>query len=84
MEVNYSGLIALVIFLIALVFFLRHEALSEDEQEVEETVVKEAITPSNPLDVNDEDALVACLIASIECRNETKKNVQVLGVRKVN
>ena len=37
----------------------------------------------NKLNENDEDATVASLIAAIECRNEFKKNVQVISVRKV-
>ena len=36
-----------------------------------------------PLNIDDEDATVACLVASIDLRNETKKNVQVLSVREV-
>ena len=38
---------------------------------------------TNSLDVNDEDALVACLVASIDYRNEVKKNIQVVSVREV-
>jgi len=35
------------------------------------------------LNLDDEDATVACLIASIECRNETHKNVKIVSVREV-
>lgn len=80
---NYSGIIALVIYLICLVIFIRYEAKHEDDEVqevVEETKVENV---SSPLDLNDEDATVACLIAAIECRNEFKKNVQVVNVRKV-
>ena len=84
MEINYSGLIAFAIFLVALVIFLRYETLHE---ETEDDVVEEMPQVSNaacPLDINDEDAVVASLIASIEAHNETNKNVQVISVRKVN
>ena len=84
MEINYSGLIAFAIFLVILVIFLRYETLHE---ETEDDVVGEMPQVSNtacPLDINDEDAVVASLIASIEAHNETNKNVQVISVRKVN
>ena len=84
MEINYSGLIAFAIFLVALVIFLRYETLHE---ETEDDVVEETPQVSNtacPLDINDENAVVASLIASIEAHNETNKNVQVISVRKVN
>ena len=79
---KYYGLIALVIYIVCLIIYLRYEAKHEDdEQEEVETPVR---TYSSPLDINDEDATVACLVAAIECRNEYKKNVQVVSVRKVN
>ena len=81
---NYSGIIALIIYLACLVAFLRYEAKHEYEQEVEETKTVVTKVDSSPLDLNDEDATVASLIAAIECRNEYKKNVRVVSVRKVN
>ena len=80
---KYYGIIALIIYLICLVIFIKHEVNSENnDEEVVET--KTNNTPVvTPLDLNDEDATVACLIAAIECRNEYKKNVQVVSVRKV-
>ena len=36
-----------------------------------------------PLNINDEDAVVACLVASLDLREETKKNVQVVSVGEV-
>lgn len=35
------------------------------------------------LNLDDEDAVVAALVASIDYRNETKKNIQVLSVKEV-
>lgn len=82
---NYSGIIALIIYIIGLVVYLRYEAKHEDDEDVEEikqTPVTK--TSASPLDINDEDATVASLVAAIECRNEFKKNVKVISVRKVN
>lgn len=81
---NYSGLIALVIYIAALIVFLRYEANHEDDEEQEEVKeTKVQTVAASPLDLNDEDATVASLVAAIECRNEYKKNVQVISVRKV-
>lgn len=81
---NYSGIIALIIYIACLVAFLRYEATHEDEQEEEEVKTVVTRTNTSPLDLNDEDATVASLVAAIECRNEYKKNVRVVSVRKVN
>lgn len=82
---NYSGLIALVIYIACLIVFLRYEAKHEDDEVETETIEETKVENSvSPLDLNDEDATVAALVASIECRNEFKKNVKVISVRKVN
>ena len=80
---NYSGIIALVIYIVALIVYIKYDATHSDEQEPETKEVK-VNRVSSPLDLNDEDATVASLIAAIECRNEYKKNVQVISIRKVN
>ena len=81
---KYSGIIALILYIIALVIFLRYDAKHQDDEEAEVEETKTVSTVSaSPLDLNDEDATVASLIAAIECRNEFKKNVQVISVRKV-
>ena len=80
---KYYGLIALVIYIACLIIFLRYEAKHEDDdpEQVEEVAPK---SYACPLDTNDEDTVVASLVAAIECRNEFKKNVQIVSVRKVN
>lgn len=81
---KYSGIIALILYVIALIVFLRYDAKHQDEQEEikeEKVTIK---TDATPLDLADEDATIASLIAAIECRNEFKKDVQVISVRKVN
>ena len=80
---KYYGLIALAIYIIALIIFLRYEAKHEDDEQEEVTTVAPKVSGA-PLDTNDEDALVASLVAAIECRNEYKRNVQIVSVRKVN
>ena len=81
---KYYGIIALIIYVAALIVFLRYEAKHEGEDEETEEVKTVQAKSSMPLDLNDEDATVASLVAAIECRNEYKKNVQVISVRKVN
>lgn len=41
------------------------------------------ITSSTPLNVDDEDATVAALVASIDYREETKMNIRVVSVKEV-
>ena len=49
------------------------DSQSEQTSEIEAT----------PLDLSDEDAVVASLIASIDYYNEIKKDVRVISVRRV-
>lgn len=81
---KYYGLIALAIYIACLIAYIKYEAKHGDEEETEETTKVMPRTNASPLNVNDEDALVASLVAAIECRNEYKKNVQIVSVRKVN
>ena len=82
---NYSGIIALILYIIGLVIFLRYEAnhSEEEKEETKENKVETSIKEALPLDTNDEDATVACLVAAIECRNEYHKNVQIVSVRRI-
>ena len=82
---KYSGITAIIVY--SLILFLILKFRKPEEKEEEEAVEEE--TPSyvqesvSPLDPDDEDAVVASLIASIECHNETHKNVRVVSVREV-
>ena len=78
---NYSGMIALVIFLVLFVLFVKYES-SHDEKEINEEENKQQII-KNPLNIDDQDSTVACLVAAIDCHNETGKNVQIISVREV-
>ncbi|MBQ3295549.1 MAG: hypothetical protein IJH00_03595 [Erysipelotrichaceae bacterium] len=75
---NYSGITALIVYgiILALILSLRKKKTT-DEDTTEE--VKERL----PLDLNDEDATVACLVAAIDCREECHRNVQIVSVRRI-
>lgn len=76
-----GGAILLAILLIATIII----SLTSKKKTVEEVKQTQYVAKkSSPLDINDEDAVVASLIAAIECRNEYHRNVQVISVRKVN
>lgn len=82
---KYSGITAIIVYSLILFLILKFrkpEQAREEERE-EESAPSYAGESVSPLDPNDEDAVVASLIASIECHNETKKNVRVVSVREV-
>ncbi|MDO4940112.1 MAG: hypothetical protein Q4E33_00285 [Erysipelotrichaceae bacterium] len=76
-----TGLIALLILAIIGIAYYYLKPSKELKETTE--VVEETKTEVVPLDINDEDATVASLVAAIECRNEFKKNVQVISVRRI-
>lgn len=80
---RYYGIIALLILLVVLVIFIKYQSNKDDIEVLEEEKAVVVKNDKTALDVNDTDALVACLIASIESRNDIKKNVQVISVRRV-
>lgn len=80
---NYSGICAIIIYSIILAFILKSskkKVEKETETEIQEEETQSAVMP---LDLDDEDATVACLVAAIECRNESHKNVRIVSVREV-
>ena len=93
-QYGQGGAIAIVsvvmVFVILLLIIVLTEAIGNAINKA--TPVAEAATEStapaatsaaSPLNINDEDATVAALVASIDYRNETKKNIQVISVREV-
>ena len=76
-----SGLLALIVLAIVLAIYLAVRKKAPIEQEIEET---KEVKNASPLDLNDEDATVASLVAAIEAREEFHKNVQIISIRKVN
>ena len=79
--------ILMVFMILVLIIFLTElvaKAMGNDEEKEETVVETKAVTPSvEHLDLNDEDATVAALIASIDYRNKTKKNIRVVSIREV-
>ncbi len=81
---NYSGIVAIIVYsaILAVILKLRPKKQAEAEEEVEEEApVTRTVTER--LDLNDEDAVVASLIASIDYREQTHKNVRVVSIREV-
>ena len=82
---KYSGITAIFVYLLLLWLYTKFIVRKKTErtkaaQEIRET---EDTKKNTPLDMNDEDAVVASLVAAIECRNEYQKNVRIISVRKV-
>lgn len=79
--------ILMVFLILVLIIFLTElvaKAMGSDEEKEETVVETKAVTPSvERLDLNDEDATVAALVASIDYRNKTKKNIRVVSIREV-
>jgi len=73
-------LILLLIIVICELIGKAIEKATTKNEIVQNDTVNKTVNSLNP---NDEDALVACLIASIEMRNQIKKNVRVINVRRV-
>ena len=44
---------------------------------------KEVVTEKKSVNVSDEDAMVAVLVASIDMRNETKKDVKLVSIKEI-
>ena len=80
---QYSGIVAIIVY--SFILFLILKFRKPEQEEEEETEKEPSFEPGrlSPLDLNDEDAVVASLIASIECHNETHKDVRVVSVREV-
>ena len=81
---NYSGIAAIIVYSLILFVVLKFRKPEVKEEEPEEEEQPQLGTESvSRLDLNDEDAVVASLIASIEYRNEVRKDVRVVSVREV-
>lgn len=79
--------ILMVFLILVLIIFLTElvaKAMGNDEEKEETVVETKVVTPSvEHLDLNDENATVAALVASIDYRNKTKKNIRVVSIREV-
>ncbi len=81
--------IIMVFLILVLIIFLTElvaKALKgEEKEEIKEEKIVAPVT-SNPisrLDLNDEDATVAALVASIDYRLKNKSNVRVVSIKEV-
>lgn len=76
-----------MVFFVLLVIIILTELISklagkdDETKEVSTSIQTVASAPASPLNINDEDAMIACLVASIDYRNETNKNIQVISVK---
>lgn len=87
-----GGIIALLaiamVFIVLIIIIVLTDLVSkiagkDDEKQIESNPVISNGAATLPLNINDENATIACLVASIDMRNETKKNIQVVSVREV-
>ncbi len=78
--------IIMVFLILILIIFLTElvaKALkSEGKEEVEESIVT-PVKSCSRLDLNDENATVAALVASIDYRLKNKTNVRVVSIKEV-
>lgn len=80
---NYSGIFAIIVYSLILYLVLKFRKPEKKEAEPEEEKPQTVTESVSRLDLSDEDAVVASLIASIEYRNEVKKDVRIVSVREV-
>lgn len=81
---TYSGIFAIIVYSLILFLILKFRKPEVKEEEPEEEEQPQPVSENvSRLDPNDEDAVVASLIASIEYRNEVKKDVRIVSVREV-
>ena len=80
---KYSGITAIFVYLFLLWAYVKLVKKKKASETVKEVKTGENTSKEIPLDMNDEDAVVASLVAAIECRNEYHKNVKVVSVRNV-
>ncbi len=79
---KYSGITAIFVYLFLLWAYMKLVG-KKKASETAGVRTYEGANKTAPLDMNDEDAIVASLVAAIECRNQYHKNVKVVSVRKV-
>lgn len=91
-----GGVIAIVAILMVFVVLLAIIVITEFVGKLINNATKNELAPAaatsapvaqqavrQQLNLDDEDAVVAALVASIDYRNETKKNIQVVSVKEV-
>ncbi len=56
---------------------------ASEKAKTEKPEVKPVAKTNNPLNLDDEDAVVAALVASIDFRNQIKKDVKVVSIKEI-
>ena len=79
---NYSGIVAIFVYGFILWVILKVNSIRKHKAAEAENSISEA-EEKHPLDLNDEDAVVACLTAAIDCRQQMHKNVEIISVRRI-
>ena len=74
-----TGIIAIIVYLLLLTIVIRIGKKRKKNEEPSETMQR----PRQELDLSDENALAACLVAAIDYREETKKNIRIISVKEV-
>ena len=78
---KYSGITAIIVY--SAILYLILKVIKKKKTAVEEETKETERIIHERLDLKDEDATVACLVAAIDCRNQYHKNVEVVGVRRI-
>ncbi len=79
--ITRPGVIMLIVLAVFIIYALYFKPVKKDKEENNITTVSKV--EATPLDLNDEEATIAALIASIDYYNEIKKDVKVISVRRV-
>ena len=80
---RYSGLCAIVVYSLILWIILAISSRRKRAKAEPVRTPQPTATNAGRLDENDEDAVVAALVAAIEGRNEWHKDVRIVSIREV-
>ncbi len=78
--------IALVFAILAIIIVIAYIAgviVDKKAASKVEEPKKEVVAEKKSVNVSDEDAMVAVLVASIDMRNETKKDVKLVSIKEI-
>ena len=73
------GLIIAITYVVGLVI----QKFAKTEKAEESTTPAAATASAKTVDIPDDDAMAAVLVASVDYRNETKKDVKVISVKEI-
>ncbi len=74
-------ILALIILIISLVSIPFKKALANVNNNV--NITKEEVSENKKVEITDDDMMVACLVATIDYRNEVKTDVKVKSVKRI-